>query len=187
MMTNSLALRLVIYRLSRLGWPGWCGVVMAIAAMLAVVTVIMPGYAEIASGDEQLAVATREAERVRNQSSDVASYSPAEQLALFYQGFPAEDTIPAWLEKIYASASADGIKLETGEYALQRAQVGRLNQYRITFPIKGSYPQIRKFMSDVLASAPAIALDSIQMRRENVGEGTVEARLVFLLYLEPTP
>jgi Tfp pilus assembly protein PilO len=186
-MTQSLFLRLVAYRLTRLGWPGWFGVVMAVAACVAAVLVVMPAYDEMASVDAQLESATRESERVKSQAADVSNYSPAEQLALFYQGFPAEDTIPAWLEKIYASASADGIKLETGEYALQRAQLGRLNQYRITFPIKATYPQVRKFMADVLASAPAIALDSLQMRRENVGDGTVEARLVFLLYLEPKP
>jgi Tfp pilus assembly protein PilO len=187
MMTHRLALRVLAYRLSRLGWPGWCGVVMAMAAGLVALTVIMPGYAEMASQDERLAVASREVERLKIQVADGSNNSPAEQLALFYEAFPAENTIPAWLEKIYASASTDGIKLESGEYSLQRAQLGRLNQYRITFPIKGAYPQIRKFISDVLVSAPAIALDSIQMKRENVGEGSVEARLVFLLYLEPAP
>lgn len=186
-MKQNLALRVLVYRLSRLGWPGWSGILMAIAAVFAALTIVVPGYDEMASLDERLAKATCESERLKSQSAEGANYSPAEQLALFYQGFPAEDSIPDWLEKIYASAGADGIKLESGEYSLQRAQVGRLNQYRITFPIKATYPQLRKFMSDVLASTPAIALDSLQMKRENVGEGTIEARLVFLLYLEPAP
>ncbi len=186
-MKQSLALRVLVYRLSRLGWPGWAGILMALVAVFAALTIILPGHEEMASLDERLAKASRESERLKTQSGEAVNYSPAEQLALFYQGFPAENTIPDWLDKIYASARDDGIKLETGEYSLQRAQVGRLNQYRITFPIKATYPQLRKFMSDVLASTPAIALDSLQMKRENVGEGAIEARLVFLLYLEPAP
>ena len=44
--------------------------------------------------------------------------------------------------------------------------------------------QIRKFIGVAMATAPALALDSISIKRDKVGEGTVSALIVFLLYLE---
>lgn len=180
-------LRSIGYKLSRLGLPGLCGLLLALLGLVICFVLVQPAYDETAALERRVGLAEKEAARLSTQDEAGIVYSPAEQLAVFYQGFPAEASIPAWLETIYAQASEGGIKLESGEYTLQRTQQGRLNQYRIVFPIKGSYPKIRSFISAVLASAPAIAMDSLQMKRESVGEGNVEARLVFLMYLEPTP
>lgn len=180
-------LRRLRYQLTRLGLPGLFGILMLLAAIGIGFSYIQPTYDDIDAMERRVAQVEKEAARLNSEGEAGVAYSPAEQLAVFYQGFPAEDSIPAWLEKIYALAGDGSIKLESGEYSLQKTQQGRLNQYRIAFPIKGSYPKIRKFISGVLASTPAIALDSLQMKRENVGEGNVDARVVFLMYLEPTP
>ena len=102
----------------------------------------------------------------------------------FYGAFPKGATIPDWLSKIYTIADQQKLDLEVGEYSLTQAKSGRLDQFRIVFPVKGSYPQIRKFIGAALATAPALALDSLSLKRDKVGDGSVDARIVFLLYLE---
>lgn len=178
-------LRLAVYYLSRLGLPGLLGLAMLLAAAMAYPTYVRPAQDEQAALELQVKKAAAEAERLAALDPSEVEYSPAEQLYMFYKGFPSESSTPEWLEKIYALAKKTELQLDSGEYTLQRAQVGRVNQYRITFPIKGAYPNIRRFITDTLATAPAIALDSIRFKREKVEDGSVEARVVFILHLEP--
>jgi hypothetical protein len=157
---------------------------MLLAAAALVVFNTLPREAEMSGLDRRLATAEKELRRVAQAvGDDPDSQTPAERLARFYQGIPAETAIPTWLEKIYGLAGAAGLSLESGEYALVRANSGQLNLYRITFPVKGAYPGLRRFIAEVLASAPAIALENVSLKRENVGLGTVESRVVFLLYV----
>jgi hypothetical protein len=48
--------------------------------------------------------------------------------------------------------------------------------------VKGSYPQIRGFISQVLADIPAIALDEVDFRRDGVGNAVLDVRLRLTLF-----
>lgn len=183
-MTLQQWLRVLVFHAVRLGWPGALGLVLLFAAAALLLFNARPREADMFELDRRLANAEKEFRRVaQGAGDDPDSQTPAEHLARFYQGIPAEAAIPIWLEKIYGLAGAAGLSLETGEYALVRAKTGQLNLYRITFPVKGAYPGLRRFIAEVLASAPAIALENVSLKRENVGQGTVESRVVFLLYV----
>lgn len=108
----------------------------------------------------------------------------AGKLASFYQFFPHDVDVPNLLEKIYDGAEKQALKLDQGEYRAARDGSGKLIRYQITLPVKGSYPQIRKFVSGVLTDIPAIALDNIHFERQKIGESTVEAKIKLVIYLE---
>ena len=55
---------------------------------------------------------------------------------------------------------------------------------RITLPVKGSYPQIRRFAAAAMAALPTLSLQSAQLRRDKIGDDRVEGRLVFVLFME---
>jgi hypothetical protein len=48
----------------------------------------------------------------------------------------------------------------------------------------GKYPEVHQFVVKVLQEIPALALSDLQIKRENSLSPTVEARLVFVLFLK---
>lgn len=101
----------------------------------------------------------------------------------FYSVFPGFDQIPLQLSKLYASASAAGITLDKGEYSWSPEKDARLGRYQIILPIKGSYPQIRRFLALAMTELPTLALEDLQLSREGPGRAQLEARVRFTLYV----
>jgi hypothetical protein len=73
--------------------------------------------------------------------------------------------------------------LEQGDYRLASAKGDKLERYQITLPVKGSYPQIRKFIGRLLADLPAASLDGVSFLRQKIGDTQVESQLKLTLYL----
>jgi len=112
------------------------------------------------------------------------AHTPAEQLAEFYQKFPPERGSSQWLEKLMALAESRGIHLNEGEYKATSDKVGRIVRFQMTLPVKGEYPQIRKFLAALPNELPIVALKSVQFERQKVADPGVEAKLKLVLYLE---
>jgi len=53
----------------------------------------------------------------------------------------------------------------------------------VTFPVRGTYAQVRGFVNAVLDAVPAAALDEITLKRQAIGDQNLEARVRFTLYL----
>ncbi|MFY9328346.1 MAG: hypothetical protein WAO76_10060 [Georgfuchsia sp.] len=180
-MNAALLGRKANYWLRYLGLPGMFGLALIAAAAVYLFAVMMPAHARSRQVEQRISEASA---RLQADGKTDREKTPAEQLMDFYHVFPKGTTIPDWLGKIYAIAGQQNLDLDVGEYSLTQAKSGRLDQFRITFPVKGSYPQIRQFIGAALATAPALALDSLSLKRDKVGDGYVDARIVFLLYLE---
>ncbi len=174
--------RWLVYWLMRFGLPGSIGLILIGVASVYALVVLVPASARSHQLNGQIAEALVRYQH--DQGGEPGALSPAEQLQAFYRAFPKETTIPDWLGKIYALAAEQNLDLEIGEYSLNQEKFARLDQFRIVFPVKGSYPQIRRFIGAALATAPALALDSLSLKRDKVGDATVDARIVFLLFLE---
>jgi hypothetical protein len=180
-MNVNLLRRTAAYYLRLIGLPGIIGLGFLIAALFYVAAIAIPAknqHNELAQSIAQTSA------KIKLSQQGNASRTPAEQLADFYAGFPRGTTIPDWLGKIYAIAEQQKLDLEIGEYSLTQKKSDRLDQFRIVFPVKGSYPQIRRFIRAALATAPALALDNVSIKRDKVGDGVIDAQIVFLLYLE---
>lgn len=54
----------------------------------------------------------------------------------------------------------------------------------IVLPVKGSYRQLRRFMARALSDTPALALETVSLNRQAVGDVAIEAQLRFRLYLK---
>ena len=57
-------------------------------------------------------------------------------------------------------------------------------RYEIVLPLVGKYTQVHQFIQHVLQEIPALALSDLQIKRENSLSPTVEANLVFVLFLK---
>jgi len=170
-----------VYRFRRLGLPGWAGVAMLVVALAYTFTVALPARERIAADGAE---SGRLARGIKVRAGQPEPLSPTDQLAGFYKVFPRETTIPDWLDKLNDVADEHEIELDTGDYALNKVQSGRLDQFRIALPVQATYPQIRGFIDDALSSAPALALESVAFKRDSVDEDFISARVVFRLFLE---
>jgi Tfp pilus assembly protein PilO len=184
-MNLALLRRTAVFHLRHLGLPGKLGLILTAAFLGYLFVVALPAKMHGTQSAQRIAELSMQMDAAARNKAN-AAMTPAEKLAEFYRAFPKETTIPDWLGKIYAIADKQKLALEIGEYSLTQVKAGQLNQFRIVFPVKGNYPQIRKFIAATLATAPALALDSIDLKRDKVGESVADGRIVFLLYLEKT-
>jgi len=162
-----------------LGWPGILGLALLIAIGGFYVSTLAPQQLRI---DELRKEAVHLRQRA-NQSNNAAPQAPAEKLAAFYAFFPPSTDLPDLLGKIFDAAKRQSLALEHGEYRPLKDSVGNLMRYQFTLPVRGSYPQIRKFVDVALAEVPALSLDSIQFERRKIGEATVDAKLKLVVFL----
>ena len=182
-MNIALLRRMAAFHLRHLGLPGKLGLLLIAGFLGFLFAVALPAKVHSTQNAQRIAELAMKLDTAAREKANGAM-TPAEKLADFYRVFPKQTTIPDWLGKIYAIADKQELALEIGEYSLTQIKAGPLNQFRIVFPVKGNYPQIRKFIGASLATAPALALDSIELKRDKVGDGVADGRIVFLLFLE---
>jgi hypothetical protein len=106
-----------------------------------------------------------------------------ESLANFYGYFASQDDAFAALQDVFAAAAAEGLALDAGEYRIARERASPLMRYQIVFPVKGSYPKIRRFVARALNEVPGMALTDFALKRDSAQAATIEARVQLTLYL----
>jgi hypothetical protein len=111
--------------------------------------------------------------RVRSPIQTVSAPRTGD-LRRFYMAFPAMDRLPDELERLYGLARAARLDLYQGEYRLEQRGAG-LASYRITLPMRGSYPDIREFLSATLKQMPYAAIEALRFERKKVGDTQLEA------------
>lgn len=165
-----------------LGWPGILGAGILAISPAFYFSAIQPVHARMEAAYRNAASLHARMERAAT-SLQGAQLTPAEQLAEFYRVFPAEKDSPQWLDRIAAAAQSRGLSLDYGEYKATLDKSGKLVRYQMLLPLKGSYPQVRQFLSALPAEAPVVALESVQFERQKVADPLIEARIKLVLYL----
>ena len=112
-----------------------------------------------------------------------ARHSAAGELAAFYAFFPVADELPEILDTVFRAAKRQSLTLERGEYRVTRPAAGGMFQYQLTFPVRGSYPQMRRFIDATLAQTPALSLESVHFERQKIGEPLLDARITLAVHL----
>lgn len=162
---------------------------LAAAALLALAAGVhwganVPARAEAAQLQAQAQAARQGALDARVERERREALSPAARLEAFYRFFPSEDTAPDWLEKIHDAAARQGVQLAQGDYRELREPGGRLLAYQVTYPLKGGYTQLRRFLTQVLRDVPIASLDDVSFRRDAVNQAEVQATVKLTLYLK---
>jgi len=119
----------------------------------------------------------------RASRPSTATPAPQSELNAFVKRLPARAELPALTGQIVEKATAAGIVLERGTYDFTVSHSGQLVRARLSFPVHGSYPDIRRFIDATLASVPGAAVDALRFERKNVGDAEVDADIRFAIYL----
>ena len=108
---------------------------------------------------------------------------PELQLADFYQQLGSADQASDVLRRLYRNARNTGLSLDRGEYRPVRDSSAKILRYQIGLPVKGAYPQVRRFLAQTLSEQPGLALDSIGFQRETSGTVELDVQLRMTLFV----
>ena len=174
---------LIIWRIKRalrtLGWSGVAGVVTLLFAAGFYVVSYIPLENEVARKKEAFGSVSAELKR---SGREEGSGDPKRQLAEFYSRLQSQDDVPEVVRGIHRSARLAGLRFSRGDYRPQRDASGKLLRYQITLPLRGSYPNVRRFLAQALREEPALALEGVAFQTDESG-GDLETRVQFMLFI----
>lgn len=170
--TSTPARERLRYALQRLGWPALLGLALAAGA-----AVIDLGLAD----DLETRIAELRQSRHKLRSRLAVEAAKGDSQGLQVEQLVERDAIDPVINGIHAAAQKNGVRLEQGEYRLQAETGTRLGRYRIAFPAKGSYPQLRAWLDDALAARAGLVVEELSLRREDIANDSLEARVGLVL------
>ena len=161
------------YQIMRLGPAGQVGLVGLVAALVFAASTLLPA---------RLALDALSASIVRAQHPS-AVLSADQAAPRLVESLPTRNQIPAVIGLIYAQAKEAGVPLDTGHYVFSPPKASTLARYDVDFPVKASYPDIRKFINHTLTAVPAAALAKLHVERKTVGDPIVNADIGFVVFV----
>ncbi|MNM99435.1 hypothetical protein D3C76_595820 [compost metagenome] len=175
--------RLIVHeQLQRLGWPGMAAIGVAVLALGYAVAGLIPAWQELRSAEQRSREAGEYLQQV--ESGSVAPPEvPGKQLDDFRRKLPAQLDATAAIDRIYELAAQERITLARGEYALGTDPKTRLARYQILLPVRGSYPQLRRFMHALVNELPAVVLEDVDLQRKRIADTELTGRIRMTLYL----
>ena len=169
----------------RFGWPGLVALGLVVMALgLVFVAIPRQEQAVAALRVEADAARMRALRAARVASAASVDVDPAEG---FRQGFPAAGSRHERVAALLELASAHGLAGTQSEYRLQVEPALGLARYRVSLPLTGSYPALRDFLAEALRGDPALALDSMRLRRADPQASQLQAELLFSLLMRVDP
>jgi hypothetical protein len=169
--------------LNHMTWP-WlaAGGLLAFAAGF-YLSMLGPVLNDVDAMNHRLLEMEEEARMAEHTNSKLTRLVTPAQLVAFYNFFPSERSIPDWVEKISATAAKNKLVLRQGEYQVIRDKASKLLLYQVTLPVKGTYPNLRGFIDDILAGVPFASLDNVKFERQKIGDDALLSTVTLTLHM----
>jgi hypothetical protein len=161
------------YRIARLGVLGQTGLAALAAAAVLALSALLPAQ-------HALETLTTDLARARHSPASASAGPGTPQLLAT---LPTRTQMPAVIGQVFTEAKEVGVSLDTGHYVYTAAKGGAIAHYELEFPVKASYPDIRKFIDRTLAAVPSSALAKLRFERKAVADGVVAANVVFVVFV----
>lgn len=158
------------HAVERLSWPGLIGLALVVGAL----AVQVGGTNQMVERNEEL---QQTIDRLLQRNSSETETLPAVEVHAL-AALPSGDELVPLVAAVHAGARRRQVALEQGEY-LWQPEPGSGGRYRLSFPARGSYPQLRGWVADLLGLWPSLSLEEFDLRRDNVASETVEAQVRF--------
>lgn len=175
--------RLIVHEHVRgVGLPGLAGAALLLLVGAYAAVTLVPGCQALADLREQTREAQAYVARVE-QGTEAAPVVPQQQLDDFHRKLPAQPEATVAIDKVYALAAQEHITLDRGDYALGIDPKTHLARYQILLPVRGSYPQLRRFLHALLGQLPAVVVEDLELERKRIAETDLSGRIRMTLYL----
>lgn len=166
----------------RAGWPGLGGAALVVLVLAYGVFGLLPDWQSLDSLRQNSQKASEFLEKVANGTA-VLPVVPQQQLDEFHRALPTQLDATSAIDRIYAMASKERINLARGEYALGIDPKTQLARYQILLPVRGSYPQLRRFLHALLTELPAVVVEDVDFQRKRIADTELTGRIRMTLYL----
>ena len=105
------------------------------------------------------------------------SGSPFEQavsdIEVFTGRMPNKSGLPKALASIFDIARKNGLNIPSGDYAPETVSEAGISKYTISFPVEGSYPEIKKFIYGIEnMNVPVVVEDIVFSRSKGTSRPT---------------
>ena len=140
----------------------------------------------VVPAEEEAAAQRAGLERLRSRTSrgPIPVDDRAGELRRFYSLFPEPSQLNAQVERLHRLGRGAGLDLAQGEYRLERRTTG-LWAYKVTLPVRGTYGQLREFLSAVLKDMPIASIDALRFERKRAADTQLEAQVRLTVYAQP--
>lgn len=169
------------YFVRQAGVPGIVGIAILAAVPAYYMSVTRPLKTSIPQLRAEYAAATRS--QVSAGAVVRTRMTRQDRIEDFHNFFPQQKHALGWIGVLYKAAEREDLQLIHGEYRAAGKPDKHPAQMQILLPVRGSYAQIRRFVTGALAEIPFLALDEIDFQRSASGGSTIEAKIRFTLYL----
>lgn len=88
------------------------------------------------------------------------------------------------LQLIAQIAKTKNISLAQSEIQTIQEGHGGLQQLQVTLPVRSGYIEMRQFIQEILRQLNGVSVDQIIIKRENVAQGQLEARIKLSLWID---
>lgn len=166
---------------ARLGSIGRLGIGLAVLGGTFYLASVLPARSTLEEQDAQVS-ALRERLAQEAQRAAQTPAGPEDELDRFYRILPPDTGVSDAFRTIYRIGVQQGLQLEHAEYRVAMEGQGRLLRYEMSFPVVGTYPQVRMFLRQVSAAIPAAVPDKVEFAYQDQKEGHVRATIRLLLY-----
>lgn len=106
-------------------------------------------------------------------------------LAQLDQSIYADTELSSVLRSLSQIAKAQGLTLAQSDFQTLSDSHGGLRQVQLTLPVNATYPQLRRFVEEVLRQLHGVSVDHLGLKRETVSQGQIEARLKLSVWIDP--
>ncbi len=168
--------------LQSVGLPGWVAMALGLAVAVGAWGVIEPMRAEVQRLDHAHAALLHRVQAGAGSKVAVEA-TPQQQLTAFAQRFPGEQGIAPALRRLHAVALRRGVRLDQAEFKFAREPTELLARYSIILPVKGDYRALRRFTRDALRELPGLAVEEVNLRRNDPKTPQLDAQLRFVLFV----
>jgi len=165
-----------------MGMPGWVGLALLFACALGWVLAASPLGAE-ADRLERNSADLEQRLGARANAAAALPSTPEQQLTEFRSRFTGEKRIAASVGRLQAAAKRQGVQLDQAEFRLASEAGEPLLRYTIVLPVKADYRALRRFVRDALRELPGLAIEEVNLRRNDSKSATLEAQLRFVLFV----
>ncbi|KQZ83533.1 MULTISPECIES: GspMb/PilO family protein [unclassified Pseudomonas] len=175
--------RLIVHEyLQSLGAPGLAGLGLLVVALTWGLAGLLPDWQSLQHLSQQTREASEYLAKVE-EGSVAAPVVPQRQLDDFRSKLPSQPQATVAIDKIYALATVERITLARGEYSLGIDPKTHLARYQILLPVRGSYPQLRRFLHALLGQLPAVVIEDVEFQRKKIADTDLTGRIRMTLYL----
>jgi hypothetical protein len=154
------------------------------AAMLVVAAVVWGGALY---STREAKITGQYADDLRHRlETSLAKRSETERIAPnlpdYYKKYPTPDQVPIVLKFVHEAAGKAGFDLTMADYRETPVPGTNLGRYEVSLQVRAAYPQIRRWLAEIMNEWPSLALVECTIKRDNVLAPTAEAQLRLAFY-----